>query len=577
MGKRIIILASQEDKNWTGQLVKHLQPLSKPGFEIEIDLWDQSPLDTKNHSDIIILMISESFLQSPLMQSEKIKNHLKAKQKGSFPLYIVLVNPCPWKRFSWMKSLPTFPHNDNYENYLVHLNPSLVDKVFTDLAREIKKELKPLAPFNQGTLAYLQLNQIGPVKQLDIDLNPRLNIITGDNGLGKTFLLECAWWTLSGIWPTYPVFPRDKQNQADASIRFQLRSIPGNKGDIQTFNFDQEKREWTRNNSISGSSGLVVYARVDGSFAVWDPEKGKIPPPPKTQKKLSPLVFDKKSVYEGIEEKIPRGKNRVLCNGLISDWLSWQREPGSPFNVFKDILNELSRKSFVSLKPGEPDTLPPDYIEKIPTLVYPYGQVPIVYCASSVQRILALAYMILWTWDSHKLVCKKYGVDTYKNMIILIDEIETHLHPQWQRTIILSLLQVKKYLDEELNIQFLITTHSPLILASVEPEFNQDQDKIFRMDYDNNDIITKEVPFNLHGRVDNWFTSASFGLYQARSLQAEEAIRDAIALQEKNNPTKEPTKEDIMAVHKRLIMYLAEFDSFWPRWTFFAEKHGVEV
>ncbi|MDE5191306.1 AAA family ATPase [Citrobacter freundii] len=46
--------------------------------------------------------------------------------------------------------------------------------------------------------------------------------------------------------------------------------------------------------------------------------------------------------------------------------------------------------------------------------------------------------------------------------IVIIDEIELHLHPQWQQSIVSSL--VKTYP----NIQFIITTHSPQVLSTVE-------------------------------------------------------------------------------------------------------------
>lgn len=45
--------------------------------------------------------------------------------------------------------------------------------------------------------------------------------------------------------------------------------------------------------------------------------------------------------------------------------------------------------------------------------------------------------------------------------IVIIDEIELHLHPQWQQTIIQSLLNTFP------NVQFIITTHSPQVLSTV--------------------------------------------------------------------------------------------------------------
>lgn len=580
MHKKVLILCSQNDLQWLDRLKKHILLLIKEGFELEIDHWSQPHPDTAgdwypkfetvlNRADVIIVLASKSFFQSELMQSEKIKKRLKMKQKGGFPLFIVLVNNCSWKRFLWMKTLPVFPDSGEF---LSDLNRSTVGGIFTQLTGKITEVLKFESQVSEGILAYLQLNEVGPVKQLNFEPNRRLNIITGDNGFGKTFLLECAWWTLSGIWPKNPVYPRDDTNGDEAAIRFQLMSKSGNKGKMETFSYDRTKQQWPKNDIISGASGLVVYARVDGTFAVWDPVRGKIPPPVGAFKPESPLVFNTSDIYKGIKEEIPGKKDRSLCNGLISDWISWQREPDSPFKVLEKVLNELSTCSLESLKPGEPVQLPND-LEKIPSLRYPYGLVPITYTASSVQRIISLAYFILWTWEVHRSVCKKTQIPTYKNMIILIDEMESHLHPQWQRSIIPSLLEVKKYLDHQLNIQFLLTTHSPLILASIEPVFDEENDKLFHLDFDNNEIVLKEQQFFRHGRVDNWFISETFGLRQARSLEAEKAIEDAENLQQKDGPA----KNEIEEVHNRLTKYLSSFDVFWPRWTFFAEQHGVEV
>lgn len=46
--------------------------------------------------------------------------------------------------------------------------------------------------------------------------------------------------------------------------------------------------------------------------------------------------------------------------------------------------------------------------------------------------------------------------------IVLIDEIDLHLHPAWQRKILKHLSEIF------VNIQFIVTTHSPLIIQSAE-------------------------------------------------------------------------------------------------------------
>ncbi len=51
--------------------------------------------------------------------------------------------------------------------------------------------------------------------------------------------------------------------------------------------------------------------------------------------------------------------------------------------------------------------------------------------------------------------------------IVLIDEIDLHLHPAWQKKIVDDLIHIFP------NIQFVITTHSPSVLVNVRKEYVQ--------------------------------------------------------------------------------------------------------
>ena len=37
---------------------------------------------------------------------------------------------------------------------------------------------------------YLEMRNVGPMDHLEVSFAPRLNLLTGDNGLGKSFLLD---------------------------------------------------------------------------------------------------------------------------------------------------------------------------------------------------------------------------------------------------------------------------------------------------------------------------------------------------------------------------------------------------
>src|SRR5512132_3851139 len=61
----------------------------------------------------------------------------------------------------------------------------------------------------------------GARRPLRAELGERLNVLTGDNGLGKSFVLDVAWWVLTGTWVARAVLPRTG-NEQTAEIGFQL-------------------------------------------------------------------------------------------------------------------------------------------------------------------------------------------------------------------------------------------------------------------------------------------------------------------------------------------------------------------
>jgi predicted ATP-binding protein involved in virulence len=74
--------------------------------------------------------------------------------------------------------------------------------------------------------------------------------------------------------------------------------------------------------------------------------------------------------------------------------------------------------------------------------------------------------------------------------LVLIDEIELHLHPAWQRMIIPRLTQTFP------NCQFIVTTHSPQVLSHVDPEC------IHILDYDGYNVVVKR-PDSSYGLDSN--------------------------------------------------------------------------
>ena len=460
----------------------------------------------------------------------------------------------------------------------------LTDELFSWVKLVEKLNIPPPedAPYDEGgTLSTLTIDGVGPARKLHLDLAERVNLFTGDNGLGKSFLLECAYWALSGIWAGFQAYPRRDAEREEPRISFQVLGTSGrtNQGE-STYDWDLQK--WSSQDERPTVPGLLVYARVDGAFAVWDPVRDYWA---NTEKIAitKPLIFSREEVWEGIQDKVG-GKTTYVSNGLITDWILWQNSPErETFETLKQVLKRLSPPDLEEgdlgpLEPGKPTRIPGDS-RWMPTVNHSYGEIPLVYASAGVRRVVALAYLIVWAWLEHKEQSRLIRKNPQNRMVILVDEIEAHLHPKWQRRILPALLEVQRDLASELRVQLLVATHSPLVMASIEPLFDVQKDKIFHLNLERHDPFETEVElqepeFSLYGSVDSWLRSDFFELEQPRSEEAEKAIEDAKKLQ----THEDITREEIIEVSNRLMKYLPSHgDGFWPRWTYFAEQHGVEL
>ena len=70
-----------------------------------------------------------------------------------------------------------------------------------------------------------------------------------------------------------------------------------------------------------------------------------------------------------------------------------------------------------------------------------------IFLSAGIKRILSLAYLLVWTWETHKEASKNIGRPPQSKIVFIIDEMEAHLHPQWQRVIVPALLDVIKELE----------------------------------------------------------------------------------------------------------------------------------
>ncbi|MEX1364215.1 MAG: AAA family ATPase [Nannocystaceae bacterium] len=416
-------------------------------------------------------------------------------------------------------------------------------------------------------LTRLELTDVGPAAHLEIELAPRLNFLTGDNGLGKTFLLDLVWWSLSGTWSRMPAAP-NRGPGVDPKVSFTVGKLGHPSTTGGTMWFKKESQSW----SAARPSGeqLVVQAHIDGGFSVWDPVRNRHQPggAQRTGLGLPPFMFASDEVWDGL----PRDAARKRCNGLIQDWAAWQRENNEAFALLSRILTRLSPSPEEPLRPGALLRVSLDDVRDHPSIAAAYGQdVALVHASAGIRRIVALAYVLVWTWQEHLRACELVEVEPVSELVFLFDEVEAHLHPQWQRRLVPALLDVIDTLSgtHELSVQLIVTTHSPLVLASAEPSFDPQRDAVFNFDLVDGEVQLEAVPWQRRGDVNSWLSSTIFDLDEPRSVEAEEAIARALALLRQDSP---PTLEAIEAADERLRGVLGDVDRFWVRWSAFVES-----
>ncbi len=179
-------------------------------------------------------------------------------------------------------------------------------------------------------IQHLKMTNIGPASKMELEFGKRLNLLTGDNGLGKSFLLDIAWWAMTRKWPAEVnpkltagkvALPSDKKETAE--IDFSFSAVSRTKGHTSTF--EPKTQSWSVPQGRPAIPGLGFYALADGSFAVWDPARNYWKPKnEETQERPPAYVFSPKEVWDGLQ----REDGTWLCNGLIRDWAGWQKEKG---------------------------------------------------------------------------------------------------------------------------------------------------------------------------------------------------------------------------------------------------------
>lgn len=294
---------------------------------------------------------------------------------------------------------------------------------------------------NAMKIESLKIENVGGISSLSLDsFDPNLNIICGENGIGKTNILDSIAHCLSESGDS---ILRKKSGVDRGYITIECDF---NKNQAYTFSVDSfEPRNYK-------SNPAAYYEELYNHFIESSPYLIYL----KTERLFSYKWIESLNVYEQAERHL-RNLDGV-SNKNAKDWfIKNELLSSQPYTAKNDKNSiELAKKAFGILNQSYSfSALKQDMEIYIDT---PTGVIPYEYLSSGFKSCISIMWGII-----REVQIRFPDMDIQDfNGVVLIDEIELHLHPEWQGKICNALTTLFP------NIQFIISTHSPHVIQTAE-------------------------------------------------------------------------------------------------------------
>ncbi|MGK7872307.1 MAG: AAA family ATPase [Xenococcaceae cyanobacterium] len=404
-------------------------------------------------------------------------------------------------------------------------------------------------------LQKLTLSNFRGFEQIELQFSEELTVIAGVNGVGKSALLQAISKTASYLLPEITTAKREislflnsdiysgkltmsistafrvnddleilgnvLRTQPDpnraAEIREERESIRSarryvEKNSPEDLEFEERLRE------------LEELLKSSGDYFSWQADKERL-------KIGNPLIvyYSTNRSLSRLPPRLPQVKplttTSAYVNALkgsevsLNDFANWYRAVQRGLFGSKKIGEELFEKLEGVIQKMLPDFHDLQLVEasKPYFTIQKQGSLLELEQLSDGERgLLALTFDL-----TRRLITanpKSNNPVEEGSAIVLIDEVELHLHPTWQRKVLRRLISTFK------NCQFIVTTHSPQIIGQAKAE------KLRLLYEDEEGKISVTTPSQALGMDSSWILQNIMGA-PARDYETEQklgAIFDAI-------------------------------------------------
>jgi predicted ATP-binding protein involved in virulence len=286
----------------------------------------------------------------------------------------------------------------------------------------------------------INIKDIGCIVNLHIDFNNNMNIICGPNGIGKTTILECIAHSFSAS--STAILKRNALS--NSGIVHSITEIKG-----ENIECNIEISAFTPGQGNYDKVGLYKYANNLLSLKVTRTFE------------YQPLDAVRKDRLSDFNYMLEDAKSGIKINEVKTWFLNRLIYSSLPNSLTQEQVHnlELAKKSFSLF---DSDFIYSRVIGSSNEIMLktPYGEVYYEYLSSGFKSCVSIIIGIIKEIEIRfKEPCIK--ADEFEG-IILIDELEVHLHPEWQSKIANVLVKIFP------KAQFITTTHSPHVLQNAK-------------------------------------------------------------------------------------------------------------
>jgi predicted ATP-binding protein involved in virulence len=305
----------------------------------------------------------------------------------------------------------------------------------------------------------LSIEGVGGIKSLALVFHENMNLLCGPNGIGKTTILECISHIFSNGQTNIL-----KRNVSSEIGKISILIINEDKSLNKEVQFDTFVPETTT--SISGFTNLtsgVISLKTTRTFQY---------------KSLQSVNKDTNKENNILWSDAINGINLTdIKNWFVNRYL-YSVHPNALTS--EQLKNYELAKSCFSLLNEEYGFSKVDAASNEIMISTPNGEIYYEYLSSGFKSIISILFGIIKEIE-YRFKSPRINAEDFEG-IILIDEIELHLHPEWQEKIVNVLLKAFP------KAQFFASTHSPHVIQAAQ------RNQIIALGTENNNIIQRQLP-----------------------------------------------------------------------------------